>query len=109
MLLVVVGVFPPLNDFGNPAAYGDSLLLLALAYRTLFGVLSCYVTARLAPTRPKVHAMVLGCIGVVIGVVGAVATWDAWPHWYSMAIIAVALPSSWLGARILEARRVVTP
>jgi hypothetical protein len=105
MLLVAIGVFPPLREFGNPAAYSDSLLLLALLYRTLFGVLGCYVTARLAGFRPMAHALALGGIGVIIGTLGAIATWDAWTHWYSLAIIAVTLPSSWLGARIHLARR----
>lgn len=100
LLLVAVGVFPPLEDFGNPAAYSDSLLLLALIYRTVFGVLGCYVTARLAPTRPMAHALALGCLGVAVGVIGAMATWDAWTHWYSLAIIAVVLPSTWLGAQL---------
>jgi hypothetical protein len=27
-------------------------------------------------------------------------TWDAWRSWYSLAIIAVTLPSGWLGARL---------
>lgn len=105
LLLVAIGVFPPLRDFGNPAAYSDSLLLLALIYRTLFGILGCYITARLAPTRPMAHALVLGCIGVAVGVIGAIAAWDTWTHWYSLAIIAVTLPSSWLGARIFQARQ----
>ena len=105
MLLVAIGVFPPLREFGNPAAYSDSLLLLALIYRTLFGVLGCYVTARLATSRPMAHSLVLGGIGVLIGTLGAIASWQTWTHWYSLAIIAVTLPSSWLGARIYLARR----
>lgn len=100
LLLVAAGIFPPLSEFGNPAAYSDSLLLLALMYRTVFGVLGCYITARLAPTRPMGHALALGGIGVVVGILGAVATWDAWTHWYSLAIIAVVLPSAWLGASL---------
>jgi hypothetical protein len=105
LLLVAIGVFPPLHEFGNPAAYSDSLLLLALIYRTLFGVLGCYVTARLASSRPMAHSLVLGGIGVLIGTLGAMATWETWTHWYSLAIIAVTLPSAWLGARIFLARR----
>lgn len=105
MLLVAIGVFPPLHEFGNPAAYSDSLLLLALIYRTLFGVLGCYVTARLATSRPMAHSLVLGGIGVLIGTLGAIASWETWTHWYSLAIIAVTLPSAWLGARIFLVRR----
>jgi hypothetical protein len=100
LVLVAAGVFPPLKEFGNPIYFGDSLLLLALLYRTAYGVLGCYLTARLAPRRPMAHSLVLAGIGFAIGVVGAVVTWDAWRSWYSLAIIAVTLPSGWLGARL---------
>jgi len=104
MILVAAGVFPPLHEFGNPAFFSDSLLLLALLYRTAFGVFGCYLTARLAPRRPMTHSLALAGIGFAIGVVGAVATWGIWQSWYSLAIIAVTLPSGWLGARIAQAR-----
>jgi hypothetical protein len=41
--------------------------------------------------------MVLGGIGFAIGSIGAVVTWATWTSWYSLAIIAVTLPSAWLG------------
>jgi len=104
MILVAAGVFPPLHEFGNPAFFSDSLLLLALLYRTAFGVLGCYLTARLASRRPMTHSLALAGIGFVIGVVGAMATWGIWHSWYSLAIIAVTLPSGWLGARIAQSR-----
>lgn len=99
-LLVAIGVFPPLADFGNPEAYSDLLLLLALAYRTAFGVLGCYIAARLVGRQAMAHAVSLGGIGAILGTLGAVATWDAWTHWYSVALIIVALPAGWLGGRI---------
>jgi hypothetical protein len=105
LLLVAVGVFPPLSEFGRPESFGDGLLLLALVYRTVFGVLGCALTARLAPRSPMTHSLVLGSIGFIVGVVGAVATWNAWTSWYSLAIIATTLPSAWLGARIVQRRR----
>ena len=104
MILVAVGVFPPLHEFGNPAFFSDSLLLLALLYRTAFGVFGCYLTARLAPRRPMTHSLALAGIGFLIGVAGALATWGVWQSWYSLAIIAVTLPSGWLGARIAQSR-----
>jgi hypothetical protein len=105
LLLVAAAVFPPLSEFGHPGSFSDSLLLLALAYRTVFGVLGCYVTARLAPAHPMAHSLVHGTIGFTIGVIGAIATWGTWTSWYSLAIIVVTLPSAWLGARILEPRQ----
>jgi hypothetical protein len=100
MVLVAAKVFPPLSEFGNPASFSDSLLLLALLYRTAYGVLGCYITARLVSRRPMAHAMALGAIGFAVGVVGAIATWGVWTSWYSLAIIAVTLPSAWLGGRL---------
>jgi len=105
LLLVAIDVFPPLTQFGHPASFSDSLLLFALFYRTLYGVLGCYVTAQLAAQRPMAHSLALGCIGFLVGVVGAVATWGTWTSWYSLAIIGVTLPSAWLGARILQYRQ----
>ena len=101
LLLVAAGVFPPLSEFG---AFSDSLLAVALFYRTAYGVLGCYITARLAPRRPLAHSLTLGCVGFAVGVVGALATWGVWTSWYSVAIIAVTLPSAWLGARLSRAR-----
>lgn len=99
--LRAAGVFPPLTQVVD-----DKLLLLATVYRTIYGVLGSYVTARLAPYRPMLHAMVGGAIGFVLGVVGAAVTWNQGPafgpHWYPLALIAVALPQSWLGGKLRE-------
>src|SRR6185503_9060871 len=48
------GVFPPMD--APPMA--DALFLLAFSYRAIFGVAGSYLTARLAPTRPMLHALV---------------------------------------------------
>lgn len=100
LALVAAGVFPPLAEFGRPESFSDALLLLALVYRTVYGVFGCWLTARLAPRRPMAHSLTLGGIGFVVGVIGAVATWGTWTSWYSLAIIATTLPAAWLGARI---------
>jgi hypothetical protein len=50
------------------------------------------------------HSFALAGIGFLIRVAGALATWGVWQSWYSLAIIAVTLPSGWLGARIAQSR-----
>ena len=92
-----LGVFPPLGEY-TP----DKPLLLATVYRAIFGIIGSYITARLAPHSPMRHALIGGCIGIVLGTVGAVATWNRnlGPHWYSVALIVLALPQSWLGAKV---------
>jgi hypothetical protein len=78
----------------------DKLFVLATAYRIVFGIAGCYLAARLAPDRPMKHALILGVVGLVLSIAGAAAMWDAGPAWYSLAIIAIALPCAWVGGKL---------
>ncbi|HEY7376114.1 MAG TPA: hypothetical protein VIF57_28390 [Polyangia bacterium] len=93
------GVFPPAG-----APMSGALFLLAFAYRFVIDVAGSWLTARLAPDRPLRHALALGWVGLALSVTGALAMWDAGPHWYPIALAASALPCAWLGGR-LQARR----
>ena len=99
MAMHASGVFPPV---GQPMS--GALFLLALTYRIVYGVAGCYVAARLAPDRPMQHALVGGAIGLVVSIVGAVATWNhepsLGPHWYPLALVITALPCAWLGGKL---------
>src|SRR5260370_1196035 len=79
----------------------DSLFLLATAYRIVYGVAGSYLIARLAPDRPMQHALVGGAIGLLVSIVGVLATWNhqppLGPHWYSLALAITALPCAWFG------------
>ena len=94
--LHVMGVYPP---WGEPM-YDPSLNLLALSYRIVFGIVSGYLVARLAPHSPMKHARILGVIAVVLSALGVVAalTQELGPVWYPIALAALAFPSVWLGA-----------
>ena len=93
------GIFPP---WFQPMAW--PLWVFALAYRSVFSVLGCYITARLAPNNPLKHAMLLGVIGVVLSMAGLVSTWNAGPafgpKWYPIALVASALPCAWIGGKL---------
>jgi hypothetical protein len=95
-LLHATGVYPPMNA----PPMSDALFLLATAYRILYGVLGCYVAARLAPHRPLSHALALGLVGTLISIAGAIAMWDAGPAWYSLAVVAMSLPCAWVGGKL---------
>jgi hypothetical protein len=98
-LLHATGVFPPSSQ-----PMSNALFLLATAYRCLYAVAGSYVTARLAPRRPMKHALVVGAVGLVLSLLGAVTTWDRGPefgpHWYPLALVATALPCAWTGGRL---------
>src|SRR5262249_56415388 len=91
------GIYPELGK-----RMSDGLFVLATVYRTLFGILGSYVTARLAPIKPMKHAMIGAAIGIVVATFGAVVTWnkDLGPHWYPIALILTALPTAWIGAKL---------
>ena len=94
-----VGILP---RPGETAASGP--LLLATAYRTIYGVAGSYVTARLAPNRPMGHALVLGGLGFAASLAGAAATWNhqpsLGPHWYPIALVLLAIPTAWAGGKL---------
>jgi hypothetical protein len=90
------------TENGQPLA--NSLLLLATAYRTVYGVLGAWLTARLAPRNPMAHVIVLGSLGLIASAAGAAATWNKGPefasHWYPVALVILAVPTAWLGGKL---------
>ena len=95
--LHAIGVAPPLGE-----RMSDALFLLATAYRILYSVAGSYVIARLAPDRPMWHALVGGIVGFALSIAGAAATWNLGlgPHWYSIAVAAIAMPCAWVGGKL---------
>jgi hypothetical protein len=101
VVLHQLGIYPALGQ-----RMADRLFVWATAYRTLYGILGSYITARLAPSRPMLHALIGAGIGMLIGTAGAVATWnkDLGPHWYPVALVIGGIPCAWIGAKIREAQ-----
>ena len=101
LVLHATGIYAPL---GQPMA--DSLFLVALAYRIVFGIAGGYITGRLAPDRPVTHALVLGIIGLVLSIAGTLATWNRGPEfgpkWYAIAVVVIAIPCAWIGGKLVR-------
>ena len=101
IVLHATGVFPP---WGQSMVGFDGPLLLATVYRTVYGVVGSYIIARLAPDRPMQLALVGGVVGLVVSIVGAAVTWNKGPafgpHWYPLALVVLAMPQAWVGAKL---------
>lgn len=88
---------PPGTPNGNTAG-----LILISAYVALFGVVGCYVTARLAPSRPMLHALIMGAIALVMNVAVTIPVWDNTPAWFNVYNLLAVMPYAWIGGRIRE-------
>ena len=95
--LHAIGVVPAQSEL-----WPNQLLVLATAYRSIYGVIAAYVIARLAPNRPMSHALVAGALGLVVSTLGAVAAWGSTisQHWYPVTLALTTLPTAWVGAKL---------
>jgi uncharacterized membrane protein len=100
-ILESIGVLPKGNLYVS-----TSLIVFVIFYRAVFSLIGCYLTAKLAPTSPMRHALILGGIGTVLSAVGAVVTADMnlGPAWYAWSLVVIALPVSWLGGKLYLSR-----
>jgi hypothetical protein len=99
VVMHATGIYPPWFQY-----MPDSLFLLATAYRIVYSVLGSYIAARLAPARPMLHALILGVIGFVLSIAGAISTWNKGrefgPKWYPLVLVVISIPLAWLGGKI---------
>jgi hypothetical protein len=101
-ILESLGIFtPPSQRFDTPW-----MLVAATTYRTLLSIAGCFVTGILAPSRPLLHSLVLGLIGLALSTAAAVVTipMDIGPAWYPIALAVVAVPCAWIGGALAERR-----
>lgn len=74
--LETLGIFtPPDQGF-----FTTWMVITAFVYRFIYTVIGGYVTASLAPDRPLRHAVILGIVGTVLGIIGCFVAWDLSPH-----------------------------
>lgn len=77
-------------------------LLFIQLYVFVFAVAGCWLAARLAPSRPMRHALILGVLGLLFNVAGTIAMWNTAPAWYHVVALALVMPAAWLGGTIRE-------
>lgn len=73
-----------------------------MAYVAIYAIVGCYLTARLAPSRPMFHALVLGGLGLAFNIIAVASLWDTVPQWYSVGGVLLTMAYAWIGGRIRE-------
>lgn len=99
------GIFSPVNQ---PELFTSWMAAIALLYRFAYGVLGGYITARLAPSNPQKHVMVLAGIGTVMGILGAVANWklvSPGTEWYPILLVPASLVAVIGGGKLAGNRK----
>jgi hypothetical protein len=103
IVLHATGIYPP---WFQPMA--DSLWVLAVAYRVVYGIAGSYLTARIVRNRLMMHAMIVGVIGFVLTIAGVAANWNKGPaygpRWFAIALILTTLPCAWIGGKLRVAQ-----
>jgi hypothetical protein len=96
-ILEAVRVFPPLTEKS-----ADWMLVLALVYRCVYSVIGGYVVARLAPSKPMKHVIILIILGTIVGTLGAWSNWDksVGQEWYPILLVILSIPAVWFGGKL---------
>lgn len=102
-VLEAAGVFPPPEQ----GLHITWMVVLATVYRTVLSIAGCYLTAALAPSRPMLHAMILGGIGFVISGIASyfVIPMNLGPAWYPIALTVLSPVSGWMGGMLYQSRK----
>ncbi len=82
------------------------VLALSLTSAALYATVGCYLTARLAPSRPMWHALVLGVLILIFTVLNTGVLWMLAAMWYKLASLAIVMPCAWIGGWLAELSRV---
>jgi hypothetical protein len=83
-----------------PKTGGRNLIIVLIAYRTLYNILGCYVAAELAPSHPMTYALGIGAFGLLASIGGALNVASIGPKWYNWALVLLALPAAFIGGLI---------
>jgi hypothetical protein len=90
-------LFSPTGATSNVA-----ILALTTVFVAVFAIVGCYITARLAPSHPMRHALILGCLALAISLILSGKTWPMTPPWFNILNLVVIVPYAWLGGRLRE-------
>jgi predicted neutral ceramidase superfamily lipid hydrolase len=82
-----------LGRYATRQHYFIADVALQCFYQILAGYLCCLIAGA---SRTSALASLIA-IGMIIGTISLVASWNAEPHWYMLTLLAVYSPCIWIG------------
>ena len=81
------------------------LLIFSLVDLGIYTIVGCYLAARLAPSRPMWHALVVGVLGLIFLVADTIELWPKAPTWFNVLSLAPMMLYAWIGGKLAERAR----
>lgn len=78
------------------------MMIVQLLYVGVYATFGCWLAGRLAPSRPMLHALIVGVLGLALNIPSAIMLRDTHPAWYLAAGVLTTMLWAWLGGRIAE-------
>jgi hypothetical protein len=94
----VTNVYPPYGE----AMFNTSLLALAFAYRAVFNVFGAFVTASIAKDKAMKAVWIMGIVGSLLWLAGALANWELAAPWYNILGVVTGIPFSLAGGKLYQ-------
>jgi hypothetical protein len=92
----------------NPGAFDarsvpttTGMLVAMHLYVAVYALLGCWVAARLAPSHPMRHAMIVAVLGVIVNAANP-SIWSTYPLWSNIVSVGSPLLLGWLAGTIRE-------
>ncbi|WP_460469836.1 hypothetical protein [Emticicia fontis] len=78
--------------------------ILFFLWHKIYGVVGSYLGAKLAPKEPMAHALIIGCLHLVLSLISYLYVWQTRPSgsfsWYPILALVLILPCAWLGGKL---------
>ncbi len=90
--------------FNADGTTDDALVLCVILWGSIgTSLLSAWVAAKIARRKPVFHALALGVILLVVGILVQLQYWEVMPLWYHVAFLASLIPACYIGG-VLQGR-----
>ncbi len=100
-------ILAALPGYFRPDGTTDStgVLLLILVLSVIYSVIAGFVTAAVAARSEMRHALALGILQLIFGIIAQSQFWDVMPLWYHLIFLALLIPGNLAGGKLRLTRK----